>query len=47
MGGRVGGRFAGTFGDAGLFSLDKGKNITTIEGGIIVTRHHEMADALR
>ena len=47
MGGRVDGRFAGTFGDAGLFSLDKGKNITTIEGGIIVTRFDEMADALR
>ena len=47
MGGRADGRFAGTFGDAGLFSLDKGKNITTIEGGIIVTRYDEMADALR
>ncbi|HWS14821.1 MAG TPA: DegT/DnrJ/EryC1/StrS family aminotransferase, partial [Candidatus Methylomirabilis sp.] len=35
------------FGDAGLFSLDKGKNITTIEGGIIVTRLDEVADALR
>jgi len=47
MGGRVDGRFAGTFGDAGLFSLDKGKNITTIEGGIIVTRFDEIAAALR
>ena len=47
MGGRVDGRFAGTFGDAGIFSLDKGKNITTLEGGIIVTRYDEMADALR
>jgi len=47
MGGRMDGRFAGTFGDAGLFSLDKGKNITTIEGGIIVTRFDGMADALR
>ncbi|HWS15457.1 MAG TPA: DegT/DnrJ/EryC1/StrS family aminotransferase, partial [Candidatus Methylomirabilis sp.] len=36
-----------TFGDAGLFSLDKGKNITTIEGGIIVTRCDGMANALR
>ena len=47
MGGQSDGRYAGTFGEAGLFSLDKGKNITTIEGGIIVTRHDEMADALR
>lgn len=47
MGGRMDGRFAGTFGEAGLFSLDKGKNITTIEGGIIVTRFDDMADALR
>ena len=47
LGGRVEGRFAGTFGDAGIFSLDKGKNITTIEGGIIVTRFDEVADALR
>jgi len=46
MGGRVDGRFAGTFGDAGLFSLDKGKNITTLEGGIIVTRFDEMANTL-
>ena len=47
MGGRVDGRFAGTFGDAGLFSLDKGKNITTIEGGVIVTQFDEVADVLR
>lgn len=47
MGGRVDGRYAGTFGEAGLFSLDKGKNITTIEGGIILTRSDEMAGALR
>ena len=47
MGGRADGRFAGTFGDAGIFSLDKGKNITTIEGGIIVTRYDEIADVLR
>jgi len=47
MSGRADGRFAGTFGDAGIFSLDKGKNITTLEGGIIVTRFDQMADALR
>lgn len=37
MEGRVDDKFSGTFGDAGLFSLDKGKNITSIDGGIIVT----------
>ena len=47
MGARVGERFSGTFGDAGIFSLDKGKNVTTIEGGIIVTRFQQMAETLR
>ncbi|RJP20792.1 MAG: hypothetical protein C4529_08860 [Deltaproteobacteria bacterium] len=47
MGGQVDGRYAGSFGEAGLLSLDKGKNITTIEGGIILTRFDETADALR
>jgi dTDP-4-amino-4,6-dideoxygalactose transaminase len=37
------GRFAGTFGDAGLFSLDKGKVITSMNGGIIVTNSDKIA----
>jgi perosamine synthetase len=41
--GRVGGRWAGTFGDAGLFSFDKGKNITTMQGGVVVCRDDELA----
>jgi perosamine synthetase len=45
--GRVGGRWAGTFGDAGLFSFDKGKNITTMQGGVVVCREAELADRLR
>jgi dTDP-4-amino-4,6-dideoxygalactose transaminase len=36
------GRFSGTLGDVGLFSLDKGKNITTIDGGIIVTNRADI-----
>lgn len=43
MGGMVGSRFSGTFGDAGVFSLDKGKNITSMQGGIIVTDSDEIA----
>jgi perosamine synthetase len=45
--GQVGGRWAGTFGDAGLFSFDKGKNITTLQGGVVVCRDDELAERLR
>jgi perosamine synthetase len=41
--GQVDGRWAGTYGDAGLFSFDKGKNITTIQGGVVVCRDDELA----
>lgn len=41
------GRPVGTFGDVGLFSLDKGKNITSMQGGILVTRDAGIATALR
>ena len=37
------GRKAGTLGDVGFYSLSKGKNITTIEGGIIVTDDDDIA----
>jgi perosamine synthetase len=37
------GRKAGTLGDVGFYSLSKGKNITTIEGGIIVTDDDNLA----
>ncbi len=46
LGARVGGRWSGTHGDAGLYSLDKGKNITAIEGGLAVTDDPEIAAAL-
>ena len=36
---RVGDRWVGTFGDAGLFSFDKGKNITTIQGGVLLLQN--------
>jgi len=41
------GRLAGTYGDAGIFSLDKGKVITSMNGGIIVTRSAELSTAIR
>ncbi len=47
MGAMLAGRYAGTFGDAGLFSLDKGKNITSLEGGIIVTNSDTIAEKLK
>jgi dTDP-4-amino-4,6-dideoxygalactose transaminase len=46
MGAAAGGRASGTWGDAGLYSLDKGKNITAIEGGLVVTRDAEVAAAI-
>ena len=40
-------RYAGTFGDVGLYSLDKGKNITSLQGGIIVTNQDAIAQNIR
>jgi perosamine synthetase len=49
LGARFDGRAVGTFGDAGLYSFDKGKVICTIQGGVMVTRESRgaLADALR
>ena len=44
--GRVAGRWVGSFGDAGLFSFDKGKCITSIQGGVIVCRDGDLAARL-
>jgi dTDP-4-amino-4,6-dideoxygalactose transaminase len=41
------GRYVGTTGDAGLYSLGRGKALTTVEGGIVVTNSDEIASALR
>jgi dTDP-4-amino-4,6-dideoxygalactose transaminase len=46
MGASVAGRASGTWGDAGLFSLDKGKNVSAIDGGIVVTNSDQVASAL-
>lgn len=46
MGASVDGRPCGTFGDAGLFSFDKGKNIAAIDGGVVVSNSDEIAGSL-
>ncbi|MBX7255717.1 MAG: DegT/DnrJ/EryC1/StrS family aminotransferase [Candidatus Hydrogenedentes bacterium] len=40
-----GGRFAGTLGDIGIFSLQQSKLLTCGEGGMITTNDPELADA--
>lgn len=47
LGATVEGKPAGSFGDAGLYSLDKGKNMTSIQGGILVTRSEVIANEIR
>lgn len=46
LGATVGGRLSGTWGDAGLYSLDKGKNVSAIDGGVIVTNSDAIAEVL-
>jgi perosamine synthetase len=43
----VGGRLSGTWGHAGLFSLDKGKNVSAIDGGLVTTNSDAIYDALQ
>lgn len=43
LGGSIADRYVGTFGDAGILSFDKGKNITSIEGGALVTNSDAIA----
>ena len=46
-GAKLGDRFAGTFGDAGVFSFYPSKIITTAEGGLITTNNDELAEKCR
>ncbi|GAX62950.1 DegT/DnrJ/EryC1/StrS aminotransferase [Candidatus Scalindua japonica] len=46
MGVSINGMLAGTRGDVGIFSLDRGKNFTTVEGGIIMTNRTDIADEI-
>jgi perosamine synthetase len=43
LGATLDGRPCGTFGEAGFFSLGRGKNITTMGGGILVTHRPDLA----
>ncbi|OGZ97673.1 MAG: hypothetical protein A3D41_03205 [Candidatus Sungbacteria bacterium RIFCSPHIGHO2_02_FULL_41_12b] len=47
IGGKWNGKFAGTFGSAGCFSFWATKNITTGEGGVIITNDHSFAERVR
>lgn len=47
LGATIGGRPSGTWGDVGIYSLDKGKNITSIDGGVIVTNNDAVADVVQ
>jgi perosamine synthetase len=47
LGARYAKRAVGGFGDAGLYSFDKGKNITTLQGGAIVAKQGPLAQAIR
>ena len=44
LGAKLGKNFVGTMGDAGVFSLDFAKTITTGEGGLIVTNDKKIND---
>ena len=46
LGATLEGRAVGGFGDVGLYSFDKGKNITSLEGGALVASHPELSAAL-
>jgi perosamine synthetase len=46
MGGEVGGRKIGTLGDVALFSLGRGKALSTVSGGVILTGSDRLAGAL-
>jgi len=46
LGGEIGGRPSGTWGDIGLYSFDKGKNVTSIDGGVLVTDSESVAEAI-
>ncbi len=47
LGAALGGKSCGTFGDAGFYSLGRGKNITTMGGGILVTQREDLARRIR
>ncbi len=47
MGAKFGKRYLGTFGDLSFYSLGRGKNITTVEGGIILSQDEEISSLIK
>jgi dTDP-4-amino-4,6-dideoxygalactose transaminase len=47
LGARVDSKHVGLFGDVGCFSFYPAKHITTGEGGMLVTRHRDVAEGVR
>ncbi|HVP36422.1 MAG TPA: aminotransferase class I/II-fold pyridoxal phosphate-dependent enzyme [Terriglobales bacterium] len=47
MGAKFRNQYLGTFGDVGFFSLGRGKNITAVEGGIILSQDEEVSSLLK
>jgi dTDP-4-amino-4,6-dideoxygalactose transaminase len=47
MGGEQKGKKLGTMGDVGVFSLGRGKALSTVEGGIILTDRDSLADRIK
>lgn len=46
MGAEATGRKLGTIGDVGFFSLGRGKALSTVEGGVIVTNNEDIAGSI-
>jgi perosamine synthetase len=46
MGAKLNGKYVGTIGDAGFFSLGRGKPMTTMGGGVIVTNNDQLKDKI-
>lgn len=46
MGAEAGGRKLGTIGDVGFFSLGRGKALSAVEGGVIVTNRDDIAGSI-
>jgi len=46
MGAKLNSKYVGTMGDVGFFSLGRGKPMTTMGGGIIVTNNDQLADKI-
>ena len=47
LGARIGGRACGTFGIAGIYSLGRGKNLSAMGGGVLVTDDDDLDARLR